>query len=139
MRADQGTFDWVQFPQGRARFAGIARGWDEQGHVTFALELGDAVHFGEIDQVFLPDHHNFNIEVISFGYQRAEDVGMPRAAALSPAQIGIAMQLIEHLVRAGLDFDRPPNILSQTATSKFLGGLTFREGWANCQTEANSR
>ncbi|ALN63044.1 hypothetical protein GLA29479_2174 [Lysobacter antibioticus] len=133
-------FDWLQFPEGRARFAGIKRGWDEQGHVNFSLELGDALHFGEIDQVFLPDLHNFNIEVISFGYPRAEVVGMPGAAAVfSPEQISVAMQLIGRLIKSGLDLDRPPNILTQTAKSKFLGELLFREGWALVRSEADPR
>lgn len=138
--AAEGMFDWVQFPEGRARFAGIKRGRDEQGHVTFSLELGDALHFGEIDQVFLPDLHNFNIEVISFGYPRAEVVGMSGAAAVfSPEQISVAMQLIGRLIKSGLDLDRPPNILTQTAKSKFLGELLFREGWALVRSEAGPR
>ncbi len=53
----KGVFDWVQFPEGKARFAGTKRCWDEQGHITFALELNGVEYFGEIDQVFLLDRH----------------------------------------------------------------------------------
>ncbi len=122
-------FDWVQFAEGRARFSGIMRGWDERGHTTFALELNGVEYFGEIDQVFLPDRHNFNIEVISFGYRRGEDVGMPNAAAVfSLHEIGIAERLIIQLVKNGVARVRPPNILQQAEDSRFMG-LVFRDGW----------
>lgn len=124
-------FDWMTFPDGRARFSGIKRGWDEQGHVTFALEVNETEHFGEIDQLFLPDAHNFNLEVISFGYGRGEDVGMPGAAtAFTQEELGVAKRLIENLVTAGLNLERPPNILAQTDKSRFFGEILFREGWA---------
>ena len=48
MSAHEKTFDWMQFPEGRARFSGEVRGWDELGHETFALELRGKEYFGEI-------------------------------------------------------------------------------------------
>jgi hypothetical protein len=126
----KGVFAWVQLPDGRARFAGTKRCWDEQGHITFALELNGVEYFGEIDQVFLPDRHNFNIEIISFGYGRGEDVGMPGAATVFTIdEVDVLQRLITQLVRAGLGFQRPPNVLSQTENSRFMGEILFRDGW----------
>lgn len=128
-------FHWVRFPEGRARFSGTKRGWDELGHTTFAIELGGNELFGEIDQAFLPDRHNFNVEIINFGYGRGEDVGMPNAAAVfNPKQIETAQRLIVQLVQAGVSFDRPPNVLSQSPTSRFMGDVLFRDGWALVQS-----
>ena len=125
------TFDWVQFPEGRGRFAGLKRGCDDQGHTTFSVELRGNEYFGEIDQVFLPDQHNFNVEIIWFGYGRGEDVGIPGAAAkLTSQEIGTAKELITQLVHAGRSFSRPPNVLQQTPVSQFMGEVIFREGWA---------
>jgi hypothetical protein len=126
----KGVFDWVQFSEGKARFAGTKRCWDEQGHITFALELNGVEYFGEIDQVFLPDRHNFNVEIISFGYGRGEDVGMPGAAiVLTIDEAAVFQRLITQLVRAGLGFHRLPNVLSQTENSRFMGEIVFRDGW----------
>lgn len=72
------TFDWVQFPEGRARFAGGIRGWDEKRHETFAVEVNGVEYFGELDSVFLPDRHNFNIEIISFGYKNSQSEFLKR-------------------------------------------------------------
>ncbi len=33
------TFDWVSATEGRARFAGGIRGWDERGHDTYAVDV----------------------------------------------------------------------------------------------------
>ncbi len=46
------TFDWVQFPEGQARFSGGIRGADEIGHETFAVEINSSVYYGEIKKIF---------------------------------------------------------------------------------------
>ena len=43
-------FDWLNFGEGRARFVGSIRGWDEIGHEAFAVEVGGREYYGEIDQ-----------------------------------------------------------------------------------------
>lgn len=131
MNASEKLFDWVQFPEGKARFSGLKRGWDERGHTTFALELNGIEYYGEIDQVFLPDRHNFNVEVISFGYGRGEDIGMPNAAVVfALEEISVAERLIIQLVQNGITRERPPNLLQQTEVSRFMGETIFRDGWA---------
>lgn len=125
------TFDWVGFPEGRARFCGMQRGWDERGHVVFAIEIGGTVRYGEIDQVFLDNGNDYNIEVPTFGYARAEEVGLPGAQdAVSADELRVAQVLLVQLVRAGLAFEDPPNILVQSGISRFMGKVLFREGWS---------
>ncbi len=55
-RYDQ-TFEWQQFPEGRACFSGGIRGWDERGYDTFAVESDGQVVYGEIVRIFLPNHN----------------------------------------------------------------------------------
>lgn len=45
-------FEWVQFPEERARFSGSLRGVDEIRHETFAVEVGGTEYFGEIKRFF---------------------------------------------------------------------------------------
>lgn len=126
------TFDWVQFPEGRARFEGICRCWDEQGRETFALELRGNEYFGEIKRSFLENHNDYNIVIDAFGYGRGEDVGMPGTEArevFTPDEEAIARAMVVQLVRAGLEFDDPPFPLGQTDTSHFMGKITFQDGW----------
>lgn len=137
-----GTFDWVQFPEGRARFSGTFRCWDEQGRKTFALELRGKEYFGEIDNAFLENQNDYNIVIDAFGYSSGQDVGygMPSTGdtgisdgevreVFTPEEEAIARVLVVQLVRAGLEFDDPPTVLDQTETSHFMGKVVFREGW----------
>lgn len=126
------TFDWMQFPEGRARFSGGVRGWDEQGHETFALELRGNVYFGEIKRDFLDNHNDYNILIDAFGYGLEIEVGMPGAEArevFTPAEVAVAQALVVQLIQAGLKFEIPPSELSQTEVSRFMGKIIFPDGW----------
>jgi hypothetical protein len=126
------TFDWVQFPEGRARFAGGYRCWDEEGRETFVLELRGHEYFGQIDSAFLDNHNDYNIVIDAFGYGRGEDVGMPGTEVrevFTPEEEAIAQTLVIQLVQAGLEFEDPPFHLTQTDTSHFMGKITFKDGW----------
>lgn len=134
------TFDWIQFSEGRARFAGGYRCWDEEGRDTFALELRGNQYFGEIDNAFLDNHNDYNLVIRAFGYGRGEDVGMPGVGDVDVLGVGvrgiftpegeaIARTLVLQLVQAGLEFEDPPIVLDQTDTSHFMGKITFQEGW----------
>ena len=126
------TFDWVQFPEGRARFAGGVRGWDELGHETFALELRGNEYFGEIKNLFLENHNDYNIVIDSFGYAWEIEVGMPGAEAreiFTPYEEETARSLVTQLIQTGLQFELPPSPLNQTANSHFMGKIIFQEGW----------
>jgi len=137
-------FEWQQFPEGRARFAGGIRGWDERGHDTFAVELEGEIVYGEIDTSFLPNHHDFNVQVVSFGYGMRENVGIlneggpgPHAQGTFPsAYLQRVQSLVVQLVRAGLSFEKRPSVLEEMPNSHFMGKVLFPEGWA---VEAGAR
>lgn len=124
------TFDWIQFPEGRARFAGGVRGWDELGHETFALELRGNEYFGEIDNTFLDNQSDYNIVIDSFGYGYEIEVGMPGAEVrevFTPEEAAIARTLVVQLIQAGLEFEEPPFLLDPP--SHFMGKIIFKDGW----------
>ncbi|CAB3665623.1 hypothetical protein [Achromobacter dolens] len=54
-------FDWVSATEGRARFAGGIRSWDERGHDIYAADVDGKVMYGEIARTFLPNQDDFNI------------------------------------------------------------------------------
>ncbi len=134
------TFDWMQFPEGRARFTGGFRCWDEMGRDTFALELRGNEYFGQIDNVFLDNDSDYNISIGAFGYGRGEDVGMPEIGSTDESGVGVreiftpteelaARALVIQLIHAGLKYEFPPSPLRQTETSHFMGKIIFQEGW----------
>ena len=134
MEGDQQPFGWVRFPEGRARFSGGIRGWDEAGHDTFAVEIAGREWFGEIDNVFLDNGNDFNIEVVSFGYADRSSVGMPRpclgSTTFDVGELKTIQSLILQLVKAGLEFEPRPFVLSEHPDSHFQGKVLFRDGWA---------
>jgi hypothetical protein len=129
------AFDWVDFDQGRARFSGSIRGYDEVGHDTFEIEIDSEAHFGEIRDVWI-DSHEFDLEIVRFGYFNRDDVGIPAEpgnlaiAVFSPDRIAIAQGLICALIASFAESDRKPAFMSETKNSKFTGKVRFREGWA---------
>lgn len=128
----ESTFDWLQFPEGRARFGGGVRGWDELGHETFALELGGRAYFGEIQRTYLENQNDYNIVIDSFGYRWEIEVGMPGTdvrEVFTPHEEAVARALVVRLVQAGLKFETPPFQLNQTETSHFMGNIIFQDGW----------
>lgn len=132
------TFEWQRFPEGRARFSGGIRGWDERGYDTFAVELEGEVVYGEIARAFLPNHNDFNIQVISFGYGMRENIGilnedgtLPNAQGIFPsAYLQRVQSLVVQLVRAGLGFQDRPVPLTEYPNAHFQGKVIFPEGWA---------
>lgn len=131
-----GAHDWVGFEQGRARFTGGIRGWDEVGHQTFAVELHSQVLYGEIRKAFLPDDYNFDVEIISFGYFAKGDVAMPRpghtSTTLSRDNVELAtsliVQLVNHVSQQDVSTERP-TVMSIDSESHFMGKVHFSEGW----------
>src|SRR5690349_23064381 len=104
MKMDEfAAFDWIDFPEGRARFVGSVRGVDERGHDAFALEIDNDVLFGEIRPRFLENHNDFNVEIVSFGIRDPGSIGEapfdPREV-LSFAKAETARQLVLRLVDA---------------------------------------
>lgn len=126
------TFEWLEFPEGRARFAGGTRGWDESGHETFAVEVNGTAYYGEIDQTFLADRHNFNVEIISFGFPSEIFAGSPPGSwkAFTVDELQTVQVLILQLIRRGLGFEDRPSPLDELPNSRFMGKVIFRDGWA---------
>lgn len=135
MAADEGIFDWVRFPQGRARFAGGVRGAEQSGHDTFAVELGGIEYFGEIKNIW-PDREHFNLEVVSFGHHMLENIGMPMNATspfiakFTSDQLRVVQALILGLVETFAKRMHRPAIMHMEDESQFLGEVTFANGWA---------
>ncbi|KAB7774281.1 MULTISPECIES: hypothetical protein [Xanthomonas] len=136
------TFDWLQFPEGRARFSGGVRGIvDEQRHETFAVEVGDAEYFGEIQRAFLPDGNDYNIEIVSFGYGRDGDVGMHMPGTcrvFSFPEVGRIQTLAVRLIEAGMQFNDRPSLLTEYPNAHFMGKVLFRDGWILTDAERAS-
>lgn len=136
-RYDQ-TFEWQQFPEGRACFSGGIRGWDERGHDTFAVEIDGQVIYGEIAPTFLANDNDFNVQIVSFGYGMQEAVGIlndgspgRHAQGRFPSDYLERFQsLIVRLIRAGLNFEERPSVLRETPGSRFMGKVVFPNGWA---------
>ena len=132
------TFDWQQFPEGRARFSGGIRGWDERGYDTFAVEINGEVVYGDIARTFLPNHNDFNVQVVSFGYGMRESVGilneygsLPNAQGIFPAAYLQRVQsLVVQLLRAAQNFEELPLVLTEFPNGHFQGKLIFPKGWA---------
>lgn len=128
--------DWVNFEEGRARFSGGIRGWDEIGHETFGVEFDGVELYGEVKSDFLPDGYSFNIEIVSFGYFSKGDVAMPRpgqsstmlsSSAIKKAQ-SLIVQLVAYTSKLGLSEEKP-FVMLVTEKSRFMGEIFFSTNW----------
>lgn len=138
MAAYDDTFNWVQFPEGRARFSGGVRGVDEQGHDTIAVEVGGDEYFGEVQRKFLSNNNDYNVEVISFGYREKTSLGMPMRGScriFTAAEVKIIETLIAKLISAGLHFIDRPYLLNEYPNASFMGKVIFRDGWVLVMNE----
>ncbi|RUL75409.1 hypothetical protein EKH80_11875 [Dyella choica] len=126
-------YDWVEFEDGRARFSGGIRGWDELGHETFCAELNGGSWYGEAVQVFEPEGNSFSLEILSFGYKESGYVGMPVStrAAYSAVDIEKIKTMVTRLANIVSQCDHPPFVLSRGKTSRFTGKVVFQDGWIN--------
>ncbi|GLQ99386.1 hypothetical protein [Dyella mobilis] len=129
-------FDWVDFEDGRARFSGGIRGWDELGHETFCVELNGDPRYGEAVTVFEQEGDNFGLEIISFGYHSTGYVGMPAStrAPFSAVDIEKIKSMVTRLADIVSQCDHPPFVLSRGITSRYTGKVVFQDGWINAMT-----
>lgn len=137
----ESTFDWVQFPEGRARFSGGGRSWDELVHDTFSVEVDGCEYFGEIKPAFLPNNNDYNIEVVTFGYRSNTAVGMPMLGscqAFTMTQVRTIEALIVQLIGAGMHFEDRPPILMEFPHAHFMGKVSFLDGWVLVKDEARA-
>lgn len=143
MSTQSGVFDWVGFPEGRARFCGGVRGADQAGHEAFALEIGGKIHYGEISSVWADDRH-FNLRVDSFGYSSTESIGMPLRVSspfvgkFSLADVGVIRTLVLKLVHTFWKRTERPFVMEMDDEDEFLGQVEFKEGWVLVASKATS-
>ncbi|HZF97331.1 MAG TPA: hypothetical protein VEY92_03630 [Pseudoxanthomonas sp.] len=136
---DPTFFDWVELLGFRARFSGCVRGADEQGHHIFSVEVNGREYFGEIQRAFLPNGNDYNIEVVSFGYGKTEDFGIPMldaCQAFTLEEISTIQALVGKLIEAGRRFKR--SLLTEYPNAHFMGQVIFRDGWVLARDEASS-
>ena len=128
-------FDWVELKDGRARFAGGIRGWDELGHQTFAVDLDGTDFFGEVEQLVVAEPYDFNLEILSFGYRSRDDAGMPPSsrAAFAPAETERIRRLVQELIATASSWPEKPFVMQPLDSARFLGAINFRDGWINAQ------
>lgn len=124
--------DWVEFPEGRARFAGGTRGagTDDNPHEAFSIELGGHEYFGELRDSWIDDYH-FNIEVVSFGWSGKDWIGMPTpglCARFTEGQITSIKGLVLKLIEAASTFEEKPFVIGNGPS--FTGSVVFLDGWA---------
>lgn len=124
--------DWVEFPEGRARFAGGTRGagTDDKPHETFSVELGGNEYFGELRNSWIDDYH-FNIEIVSFGWGGKDWIGMPMpglCTRFTKDEITTVQDLVLKLIKAASTFEEKPFVIGNG--SSFTGDVVFLDGWA---------
>lgn len=140
----ENIFNWIQFQEGRAKFNGGIRGWDERRHETYALEIEGKIRYGEISKIYLSNNNDYNVEVVSFGYAIEGSVGIPNEpgvqgllarGAYTQEQLKAAKSLVSQLIVAGVHFEDRPSVLRESPHSHFMGEIVFCEGWANVRPE----
>ncbi len=122
--------DWIDFPNGRARFSKGTRGWDERGYETFAVDLDGRVFYGEVDQNFTGT--SMFIEISNFGYQQEGDVGIPGGAkAFTRAEARRVEALVRQLVVTVDGYPREDKVISMRTFGEAVltGEIVFLDGW----------
>jgi len=127
------TFEWIDFPRGRVRYTGQARGRDEPPIKTFAVEIFGSIYYGEIKRSFLTDASSFNVEIVSFGWRTKCWHGTvpdpEHSASFTASQLEDVQDLICQAVTAWDRMEDKPSFLFSTK-SHFAGGVFFRDQWA---------
>lgn len=134
-----GALDWVEFPEGRARFAGGTRGagTDDKPHETFAVEINGVEYFGEIRDSWIDDYH-FNVEIVAFGWGTKDWIGMSMpglCARFTEGEIETAQHLILDLIKAVPSFEERPFVMGEG--EEFTGKVIFRDRWALLKSGAS--
>lgn len=138
----QEAFEWIEFPQGRVRYAGGSKGRDEPPIETFAIELHGQVRYGEIKKSFLSNRHDYNLEVVSFGWSKQEwygSVPVPgQCSVLFANDLETVQALLCEAVQVWRTFSTRPFFLTEYPDSHFRGDVLFRDGWALTTVQGGS-
>lgn len=140
MSSYEKMFEWVDLPQGRVSYVGGKRGRDEPYMTVFAVEIPKGTYYGEICVKFLADRHNFNLEIISFGWLKDEWFGSEPdpeyCESFTVEELRTVQSIIPQAVSEWIKLERRPNIVRESAKSHFMGEIHFREGWALIRSES---
>ncbi len=128
------TFEWIDFPQGRVRYAGGRRGRDEPPIETFAVEIDARVYYGEIREVFPPEQNHYSLEVVSFGWLQHDWSGVEPhpeyCASFTLNVLSDVQSLLCKVVPIWRSLEDRPAILYESFQTRFTGDIFFRDGWA---------
>ena len=129
------ALDWYQFEEGRIRFSGGTRGFDQQGYETFEVELPSGRYFGELGQSYPdPKVDAFYLTVPAFGAREKDSVGgLTCADRIRQSELDLVMDLVPKLAAAvaPLGEDRMPVAM----IGRYLGKTYFLPGWAKLADE----
>jgi hypothetical protein len=136
-------FHWIDLPQGRARYGGSKRGRDESPIETFAVEIFDRTYYGELKKLFFSDGNNYNIEIVSFGWLKHDWFGTepdPRhCAAFTLKELADVQSLICQMISAWRLLEERPFVIDESAQSRFMDEILFRNAWALLKVDEGSR
>jgi hypothetical protein len=121
----------VTRPTGLASFESVIRSWDELPQDAFSVELtGQQVLYGIWRPKWAPNEHDFDVEIVGFGWASQSNIGNPNSATrrkLSVAQIADVKALTIALIE---DPDVRRKIVPFSSnTAHFLGRIKFAENW----------
>jgi len=128
------TFEWIDFPQGRVRYAGGRRGREDPSIETFAVEIRGAVYYGEVCEVFSLEQNDYSLEVVSFGWMKHDWLGVEPdpeyCASFSLDDLSDVQSLLCETVPIWRSLEDRPAILYESIQTHFTGKIVFRDGWA---------
>lgn len=135
------TCDWIDFPEGRIRYAGDARGRDEPPIETFAVEISGSVYYGEIKRIFSPNEKSYDIGIVSFGWPTKDWTGVepdPRfASSFTAHQLADVQSLVCQAIPVWDALKIKPSFLFSTK-SCFSGEILFHQDWALLKEDTGS-
>jgi hypothetical protein len=126
----------LSLPEGNIKFAGFPRGGDEYSHPAFEITLPNRPPiYGEWKTKFAANGNDFDVEIVSFGYSDAYNLGNPHPDARLPYSEQ-DVRTVERLVR---DLFATPEARAGvppfgTPKAVFLGAVTFRSEWIRQRT-----
>jgi hypothetical protein len=127
------AFEWLYLTNGRGRFCGLTRGWDDRPHEVFAVEFDGQTFYGELRDTYAGNA--ISIEVISFGYASESAVAIPGAQkTLSPhaaESVKADISKLVSLVSGYHDNDDKPAALRMPPGAYFTGHVAYADGWIN--------
>jgi hypothetical protein len=122
----------VTLPTGRAAFESVIRDWDEQPRHAFSVELaGQRTLYGIWRPVFAANGHDFNVEIVSFGWADKYGVGHPNQITRTKLFYAQAANARELIVTLFENIDARKKIVPfSSRTAQFMGAIEFRNNWA---------